>query len=77
MPLQNRFAFKGGTCLSKAYNLIQRFSEDIDLILDWRVLGYRMTEPWDVRVKPNRKNLIERQMKEPYYSCEIFASSNN
>lgn len=30
--------FKGGTSLSKAYGLIQRFSEDIDLILDWRVL---------------------------------------
>ncbi len=31
--------FKGGTSLSKVYNLIERFSEDIDLILDWRVLG--------------------------------------
>lgn len=52
---KNRFAFKGGTCLSKAYNLIQRFSEDIDLILDWRVLGYRMTEPWDVRSKTKQE----------------------
>ena len=25
------FVFKGGTSLSKAYNLIDRFSEDIDL----------------------------------------------
>jgi hypothetical protein len=31
--------FKGGTSLSKAYGLIERFSEDIDLILDWRVLS--------------------------------------
>lgn len=31
--------FKGGTSLSKVYNLIERFSEDIDLILDWRVLN--------------------------------------
>ena len=31
--------FKGGTSLSKAYRLIERFSEDIDLILDWRVLS--------------------------------------
>ena len=29
---------KGGTSLSKCYNLIDRFSEDIDLILDWTVL---------------------------------------
>lgn len=29
--------FKGGTSLSKVYNLIERFSEDIDLALDWRL----------------------------------------
>lgn len=29
--------FKGGTSLSKVYNLIERFSEDIDLIMDWRL----------------------------------------
>ena len=27
--------FKGGTSLSKVYNCIERFSEDIDLVLDW------------------------------------------
>ena len=32
------FNFKGGTSLSKCFNLIHRFSEDIDLILDWRVI---------------------------------------
>ena len=31
--------FKGGTSLSKVYQLIERFSEDIDLILDWRELS--------------------------------------
>ena len=46
---KNHLAFKGGTSLSKAYNLIHRFSEDIDLILDWRVIGYRMQEPWEER----------------------------
>ncbi len=30
--------FKGGTSLSKCFNLIDRFSEDIDLILDWTAL---------------------------------------
>lgn len=29
----DEFVFKGGTCLSKAYNLINRFSEDIDLLM--------------------------------------------
>ncbi|HEP5207699.1 TPA: nucleotidyl transferase AbiEii/AbiGii toxin family protein, partial [Streptococcus pyogenes] len=40
------FTFKGGTSLSKCFRLIERFSEDIDLILDWRVLGYEEKEPW-------------------------------
>ncbi len=31
--------FKGGTSLAKAYGLIERFSEDIDLVLDWQVLS--------------------------------------
>ncbi len=30
--------FKGGTSLSKVFKVIERFSEDIDLVLDWRVL---------------------------------------
>jgi hypothetical protein len=30
--------FEGGTSLSKVFRLIERFSEDIDLILGWRVL---------------------------------------
>lgn len=34
--LGKRLQFKGGTSLSKAFDLIGRFSEDIDLILDWR-----------------------------------------
>ena len=44
---KDHIAFKGGTSLSKAYGLIERFSEDIDLILDWRVLGYGIDEPWE------------------------------
>lgn len=32
--------FKGGTSLSKAYGLIERFSEDIDLIIDRHLLGF-------------------------------------
>lgn len=48
-PWKAAFTFKGGTSLSKCYGLIQRFSEDIDLILDWRVLGYGLHEPWASR----------------------------
>ena len=48
-PWKTSITFKGGTSLSKAFNLISRFSEDIDLILDWRVLGYDKDEPWEER----------------------------
>lgn len=48
---KEHFAFKGGTSLSKSYKLIERFSEDIDLILDWRLLGYSLDEPWNERSK--------------------------
>lgn len=30
--------FKGGTSLSKVFKIIERFSEDIDLILDWNTV---------------------------------------
>ena len=32
--------FKGGTSLSKAWKLIERFSEDIDLVVDKQTLGF-------------------------------------
>ena len=38
--LGGRLVFKGGTSLSKVFGVIDRFSEDIDLVLDWRLLGY-------------------------------------
>ncbi|WP_081811851.1 nucleotidyl transferase AbiEii/AbiGii toxin family protein [Butyrivibrio sp. AE3003] len=31
---KDAFVFKGGTSLSKSYHVIERFSEDIDLILE-------------------------------------------
>ena len=34
--LRKILRFKGGTSLSKVFHLIRRFSEDVDLILDWR-----------------------------------------
>ena len=42
---KDAFVFKGGTSLSKGFNIINRFSEDVDLILDWRVLGAGKEEP--------------------------------
>lgn len=36
--LSKNLVFKGVTSLSKVYNLVERFSEDIDLVLDWNLL---------------------------------------
>jgi hypothetical protein len=47
--ISDKAAFKGGTSLSKGYGLISRMSEDVDVILDWRLLGYGLDEPWEER----------------------------
>lgn len=41
MECASSLIFKGGTSLSKGWNLIQRFSEDIDLALDRKYLGFK------------------------------------
>jgi predicted nucleotidyltransferase component of viral defense system len=55
----NKVVFKGGTSLSKVYGAIERFSEDIDLILDWRELGYSKDDPW----LPESKNKKDQFVK--------------
>lgn len=53
--------FKGGTSLSKAYDVIRRFSEDVDLSLDRTQLGFegdRDPEQPDLS-RGKRKSLLE------------------
>lgn len=38
-PYAKHLVFKGGTSLSKAYGIIQRFSEDVDLTYDIRAIA--------------------------------------
>src|SRR5215207_2007977 len=38
-PFATQLVFKGGTSLSKAYGVIRRFSEDIDLTYDIRAIA--------------------------------------
>ena len=56
---KNSFTFKGGTSLSKCYGLINRFSEDIDLILDWRVMA--SMNPGKTGATRNRTTLTKKQ----------------
>lgn len=43
MPDRKRMAFKGGTSLSKVFSVIHRFSEDIDITIDFQELGCGLT----------------------------------
>lgn len=58
------FVFKGGTSLSKAYHVIERFSEDIDLILDWRKIIKDDSNPWDERSRTKQDNYNKQINKE-------------
>jgi len=72
-PWTKQLAFKGGTSLSKAYGLIKRFSEDIDLILDWRLLGYGVREPWAERSNTQQDLFNERaNQKSAEFLRDIF-----
>lgn len=71
-PWKDAITFKGGTSLSKAFHLISRFSEDIDLIMDWRILGYDKNEPWG-----NRSNTKQDAFnKEANARTEVFLAEN-
>ena len=43
LPYAENLSFKGGTSLSKCYNLIERFSEDIDIAVNRELLGFSGT----------------------------------
>lgn len=40
LPDAKPMVFKGGTSLSKVYRAIERFSEDVDITIDWRSLHH-------------------------------------
>lgn len=58
---KDAFVFKGGTSLSKSYHVIKRFSEDIDLILDWRKIIKDESNPWDERSK-TKQDIYNKQI---------------
>jgi hypothetical protein len=59
----SKMIFKGGTSLSKVFGLIKRFSEDIDLIIDWRLLGYTDKDLWSER-SGNQKEKFFKEVVE-------------
>ena len=55
LPVSDKLIFKGGTSLSKAWGLIDRFSEDIDLAIDPVFLGKPEGDPTKNQIKKLRK----------------------
>lgn len=72
----DKVVFKGGTSLSKVYGAIDRFSEDVDLILDWRELGYSKDDPW-LPESTTKKDLFVKATtpKTRQFLNEVFAPS--
>ena len=56
-----RLIFKGGTSLSKAFGIIKRFSEDIDLVINRHELGFNdETDPANQEATNLRNRTIEK-----------------
>jgi hypothetical protein len=66
--LKSRFGqslvFKGGTSLSKAHGLIERFSEDIDLVLDWKIIGFGegLKDPMQIFDSKSKQDQFNKQI---------------
>ena len=60
-PLSGQLLFKGGTSLSKVYGLIDRFSEDIDLVLKWDAITTE--DPYTARSGRQQQVFLEQQRR--------------
>ena len=83
--------FKGGTSLSKAFHLIERFSEDIDLILDWRLVTQEdpmqsrsnaQQDKFNKRIQEESADYISHQLKEKISTvfdgeCQVTADEDD
>jgi hypothetical protein len=58
--LKNNLIFKGGTCLSKAYNAIGRFSEDVDITINSNVLEIDCKSQKINNIKSNNRNAARK-----------------
>lgn len=56
------FIFKGGTSLSKCYNLINRYSEDLDVVLDSNILGINLEEKIESLTSRNQKEKFVKKI---------------
>jgi hypothetical protein len=64
--LSNKILFKGGTSLAKVFGLIGRFSEDIDLILDWNLVVTENPYLSRSNTKQDRFNKVVPELSRQY-----------
>lgn len=69
--LCDKIIFKGGTSLSKVFGLIRRFSEDIDLILDWNEV---IAEDPNLERSKNKQDQFNKSVTElsRKYIADVF-----
>ena len=62
MPGRLPMAFKGGTSLSKVYGAIRRFSEDVDVTVDYKSLDHSI-DPFDPKVSRTARDKYTEILK--------------
>jgi len=68
--LEGRLLFKGGTSLSKVFHAINRFSEDIDLAVDYAALGFTGDrDPRQDGISTSKRNKILAEMMN---ACQLY-----
>ncbi len=70
--LEGWLVFKGGTSLSKCFNLIQRFSEDIDLAVDFERLGFTFEK--DPRRPDLSRTKRQKLLDEMMEACRAYVA---
>lgn len=71
--LKGRLLFKGGTSLSKVFHAINRFSEDIDIAVDYAALGFvGDRDPRQENLSKTKRNVILAEMMD---ACQRYIAS--
>ena len=78
MPGALQMAFKGGTSLSKVYGAIARFSEDIDVTIDYRALTdvdpFGLSNTRKARLREELQKLVAKHIESvvyPYFKAAL------
>ena len=71
--LQKHLVFRGGTSLSKVYGVIHRFSEDIDLTISKKYLGFEGKDDLS-GIKSNKQR--DRLISQMVVACGQFVGSD-